>query len=110
MKLWTARNGAVLLILIVLLGGTTVAWGQFANKTSNVAGTLGGACTSSANDYVWPDTNGNILKCVSNVWTAVPVYWTMSNTRVGIGTSSPLVSLDLSQNTDAVALPVGTTS
>jgi hypothetical protein len=31
-----------------------------------------------------------------------------SGGRVGIGTSSPLVSLDLSQKTDAVALPVGT--
>ncbi|CAB3802509.1 hypothetical protein LMG28614_05626 [Paraburkholderia ultramafica] len=29
--------------------------------------------------------------------------------KVGIGTASPAVSLDLSQNTDALALPVGTT-
>jgi hypothetical protein len=44
---------------------------QFANQTGNVVGTVGGACNSSANDYAWPDTNGQILKCVSNVWTLV---------------------------------------
>ncbi len=34
----------------------------------------------------------------------------VSNTGVGIGTDSPAVSLDLSDNTDAVALPTGTTA
>jgi len=36
------------------------------------------------------------------------LIWTGNN--VGIGTDSPAVSLDLSDNTDAVALPTGTTA
>jgi hypothetical protein len=110
MKRWSARRAAVILLLLVgLLGVTTLAWGQFASKTGDTVGVVGGACTSATNTYGWPDTNGNILKCVANVWTAVAPYWDNTNVRLGIGSSSPVVTLDLSQRTDALALPVGTT-
>jgi len=33
-----------------------------------------------------------------------------SNNRIGVGTASPAVSLDLTSNTDAVAMPSGTTA
>jgi hypothetical protein len=133
-KIWRARRAGVLLLLLAgMLGVTTVAWGQYASQTGNVVGTVGGACNSSINTYGWPDTNGDILKCVSNVWTLVTqpataagsigyvqfnssgvlgassyLFWDNANFRLGIGSSAPVVSLDLSQRTDALALPVGT--
>src|SRR5579864_8304933 len=135
MKLWRARRAALILTAFVgLLGVTTLAWGQYASKTGDVVGTIGGACSSATNTYGWPDVNGDILKCVSNVWTLVTqpataagssgqvqfnsssalagsanLFWDNTNFRLGIGSSSPVVSLDLSQKTDALALPVGTT-
>jgi hypothetical protein len=57
------------LVLAIMLFLAVSAEAQYANKTGNVVGTAGGACSSAANDYAWPDTNGNILKCVSNIWT-----------------------------------------
>jgi hypothetical protein len=133
-KVWRARRAVLSLFLLAgLLGVTTVAWGQYASQTGNVVGTIGGACNSSTNTYGWPDTNGDILKCVSNVWTLVTqpataagstgyvqynnagllagsanLFWSNSLGRLGIGTTTPVVSLDLSQRTDALALPVGT--
>ena len=71
MRLWRPHRAVILLFFVGLLGVTTLAWGQFANRTGNVVGTVGGACNSGLNDYAWPDTNGNILKCVSSVWTLV---------------------------------------
>jgi hypothetical protein len=90
------------------------AHAQYANKTGNVVGTIGGTCNSSNNDYGWPDTNGNILKCVSNVWTLQGVaataagstgdvqfnnggalagsnnlFWNNSSGYLGIGTTVP---------------------
>jgi hypothetical protein len=116
-----------------MLGVKTVAWGQYASRTGNFIGAVGGACDSSTNTYGWPDANGDILKCVSNVWTPVTqpataagstgyiqfnssgvlgassnLFWDSANFRLGIGSSAPVVSLDLSQKTDALALPVGT--
>jgi hypothetical protein len=71
-KFSRARRAVLLLLLLVgMLGVTTVAWGQYASRTGNVIGTVGGACDSSTNTYGWPDANGDILKCVSNVWTLV---------------------------------------
>lgn len=102
---------------------------QFSNATGKVAGTAGQACVSATNDYAWPDTNGNILKCVSNVWTIQGVtasaagstgyvqfnnggalgadsnfFWDNTNKRVGIGTATPATSLDLSANSDGLKL------
>jgi hypothetical protein len=133
-KVWRARRAVLLLLLLTgLLGVTSVARGQYASRTGNFIGAVGGACDSSTNTYGWPDTNGDILKCVSNVWTLVTqpataagstgylqfnssgvlgassnLFWDNANFRLGIGSSAPVVSLDLSQRTDALALPVGT--
>jgi endosialidase-like protein len=121
---WSARRTSFLLLFFVgLLGVTSLAWGQFASKPGDVVGTVGDACISSANTYGWPDANGNILKCVSNVWTLVTqpgngsgaagttgqvqfnnagafaadrkFFWDNTNKRLGIGSSSPAVSLDV---------------
>jgi hypothetical protein len=44
-------------------------------------------------------------------WNITPVYMTITQTgSVGIGSTAPMVTLDLSQKTDALALPVGTTT
>jgi hypothetical protein len=114
MRPWRAHRAAIPLLFVGLLGVTTLAWGQFANQTGNVVGTVGGACNSGLNDYAWPDTNGNILKCVSSVWTLVTQpataagstgyvqfnnggvlagsanhFWDNTNNRLGIGTTAP---------------------
>jgi hypothetical protein len=133
-KFSRARRAVLSLLLLAgLLGVTTVARGQYASRTGNVIGTIGSACDSSTNTYGWPDANGDILKCVSNVWTLVTqpataagltgyvqfnnsgvlgasstLFWDNANFRLGIGSSAPVVSVDLSQKTDAFALPVGT--
>jgi hypothetical protein len=52
--------------------------------------------TGGANDTD-PYTNGHVRMTIS------------SGGKVGIGSTSPVVSLDLSKETDALALPVGTT-
>ena len=108
-------------VFALALVGTPSAHAQFANHTGNVVGTVGGTCSSSINDYAWPDTNGDILKCVSNVWTLVTqpataagstgyvqfdnagtlaasanLFWDNTNFRLGIGTTVPLAKLDVS--------------
>jgi hypothetical protein len=100
---------------------------QYANQTGNVVGTVGGACSSAGNDYAWPDTNGNVLKCVSNVWAVQGItaaaagstgyiqfnnagvlagsanhFWDNTNNRLGIGTSAPQSLLNV------YGVPVGT--
>jgi hypothetical protein len=137
MKLWRAHRAAVLLLFVGLLGVTTMAWGQFANQTGNVVGTVGGACNSGLNDYAWPDTNGNILKCVSSVWTLVTQpataagstgyvqfnnggvlagsanhFWDNTNNRLGIGTTSPQFALQVTSATqfNGIALTNGPNS
>ena len=82
----------------------------------------------------FPDPSGYVLKCVGSVWTIVSqpaaaagstgyvqfnsggalagtsnLFWNNATFRLGIGSSSPVSTLDLSRNTDALALPVGTT-
>ncbi len=112
---------------VVALGAAlcpAAAHAQFSNQTGNVAGIAGGACDSASNDYAWPDANGNILKCVSNVWTLQGVtasaagsngqvqfnnvgalgassnfYWDNTNGRVGIGTTSPGAPLEVYTST-----------
>jgi hypothetical protein len=120
-KFGRARRAVLLLLLLAgMLGGTTVAWGQYASQTGNVVGTIGGACNSSTNTYGWPDVNGDILKCVSNVWTLVTqpataagstgylqynnasllagsanLFWNNSLSRLGIGTTTPAAAFDV---------------
>lgn len=113
------RIAALALFALVLVHAPPAA-AQYTNKTGNVVGTIGGACNSTNNDYGWPDTNGNILKCVSNVWTLQGItaaaagstgyvqfnnggalagsgnlFWDNTNNRLGIGTTSPSQRLDL---------------
>ena len=45
---------------------------QFSTPSGNYAGTAGASCTGLGIQYAWPDINGQILQCVSNVWTVVP--------------------------------------
>jgi hypothetical protein len=61
-------------------------------------GTVAGALTSGQICY----TNGTDIVCDTNSPT-------LSGTNLGIGSTLPAVSLDLSQRTDAVSLPSGTT-
>ena len=115
-----ARRVAV--FMLALLGtmpyAPHAARAQFTSPSS--VGTVGGACSGSTYTYGWPDANGNILKCVSNIWTLQGVaataagstgqvqfnnagalgassnfYWDNTNGRVGIGTTAPLTALDL---------------
>lgn len=62
-------------------------------------GSGGGVVTSA-------DASGNI-SIQSN---GTNVFTVANNYKVGIGTVSPAVSLDLSANTDAMLLPIGTTA
>jgi hypothetical protein len=113
-KFWRARRAVpFVLILLGLLGVTTVAWGQFSTQPGNAVGTVGGACNDTVYTYGWPDGNGDILKCVSNVWTLVTqpasaagstgyvqfnnagllagsanLFWDNTNYRLGIGTTT----------------------
>jgi hypothetical protein len=123
-KFRRARRAVPFLLLLAgLVGVTPLAWGQYASKTGDVVGTVGGACTTSANTYGWPDVNGDVLKCVSNVWTLVTqsvaaagstgyvqfnnanalaadsnLFWDNTNKRLGIGMTSPQSALDVNGN------------
>jgi hypothetical protein len=58
----------------VLLVAPDLAWAgtaymQYSTSPPNdFAGTAGAACVTTSTTYAWPDINGNVLKCVSNVW------------------------------------------
>jgi hypothetical protein len=115
------RRVAICTVLaLALAGAPLLAHAQFANKAGNVVGTIGGTCNSSFNDYGWPDTNGNILKCVANIWTLVTLpagaagstgyvqfnsggalagsanlFWNNSSSYLGIGTATPESELEV---------------
>jgi hypothetical protein len=119
-KFWRARRAVPFLLLLVgLLGVTTLAWGQFSTQPGNAVGTV--ACNDTIYTYGWPDGNGDVLKCVSNVWTLVTqpataagstgyvqfdnagllagssnLFWDNTNYRLGIGTATPKSALDVS--------------
>ncbi|WP_157083374.1 hypothetical protein [Bradyrhizobium manausense] len=60
--------GTAVALLAILGSMPTLA--QFASKPGDAVGAAGGACDSTIMNFGWPDANGNILKCVSNVWQA----------------------------------------
>ncbi|MCP3381233.1 hypothetical protein NLM31_12870 [Bradyrhizobium sp. CCGUVB4N] len=57
---------------------------QYASRPGYSVGTAGAACDGTNMQYGWPDANGNILKCVSNVWQTQGISATAggSNTQV----------------------------
>jgi Chaperone of endosialidase len=50
---------------------STALLAQISTPTSKYAGTAGASCAGLGIQYAWPDINGQILQCVSNVWTVV---------------------------------------
>ena len=79
----------------VLTGGTTATVALGLNGA-------GGGAASGSTGYVQFNNSGAFLG-TSNL------FWDNTNNRLGIGSPAPTVGLDLSQKTDAIALPVGTT-
>jgi hypothetical protein len=65
-----ALSLTVLLIFAALLG-PIIARAQFASPTGSYAGTAGQSCAGLGQQFAWPDANGHMLQCVSNVWAAV---------------------------------------
>jgi Chaperone of endosialidase len=66
-----------------------------------VIGGSGGGSANGSTGYVQFNNSGAFLG-TSNL------FWDNTNNRLGIGSPTPMVALDLSQKTDALALPVGT--
>jgi Chaperone of endosialidase len=113
-----AQCGMGLALSAVVLW-TSTAFAQFATPPGYSAGTTGAACSGSSINYAWPDANGNVLQCVSNVWTVVGqsiaaagvtgdvqynnagalagaanLFWNNGSGFLGIGTNVPGNALD----------------
>jgi hypothetical protein len=68
------RTGSWWIFLCVFGGAmlvATVALAQFATPPGKYAGTAGSSCAGLGQQYAWPDPNGQILQCVSSIWTVV---------------------------------------
>jgi hypothetical protein len=78
-------------IFLCVFGGailiTTVSLAQFATPTGKYAGTAGSSCAGLGQQYAWPDANGQVLQCVSNVWTLVNLSGTGA-TSIFLGSSA----------------------
>jgi hypothetical protein len=73
------------------------------------AQTIGGACATTGIVTLTGANPGEMLYCNgSNLWDLAEAY--SSTGSVGIGSTSPVDSLDISQKTDAVSLPSGTSA
>jgi hypothetical protein len=82
-----------------------------------LAGTAGGACTTSG-QFAWPDSSGQILKCNSGTWAVTlgtTGIWSLngssayySSGNVGIGTATPLAILNPYQSAGTVGNLLGT--
>jgi hypothetical protein len=68
-----------------------------------VIGGSGGGIPAGTTGQVQFNSGSNTFNANANL------TWDNTNFRLGIGSATPTVSLDLSQKTDALALPVGTT-
>src|ERR1700678_2253094 len=53
----------------ILISAASLA--QVATPTGKYAGTAGSSCAGLGMQYAWPDVNGQILQCVSNIWVVV---------------------------------------
>jgi hypothetical protein len=76
-----------LLLAILCLVASGQAHAQFATPTGHYAGTAGSSCAGLGQQYAWPDANGQILQCVSNVWTLVSPSSVSSGVYLGTSTS-----------------------
>jgi hypothetical protein len=66
---------------------SAVALAQLATPTGMYAGTAGASCAGLGMQYAWPDANGQILACVSNVWTVVSPSSVSSGVYLGTSVS-----------------------
>jgi hypothetical protein len=114
----------------ILISSTSFA--QISTPSGKYAGTAGASCAGLGQQYAWPDANGQVLQCVSNVWTLVSqtagaagstgqvqfnnagalgassnFFWDNTNNRLGIGTTAPVVKLDVI-GTSVAAGSIGT--
>jgi hypothetical protein len=76
-----------LLLAVLFFFAPRQAHAQFATPTGNYAGTAGSSCAGLGQQYAWPDANGQILQCVSNVWTLVSPSSISSGVHLGTSTS-----------------------
>ncbi|MCP3476668.1 hypothetical protein NLM33_41610 [Bradyrhizobium sp. CCGUVB1N3] len=69
-----SRDALRAAVVLTTLAGTlcpTTASSQFASRPGYSVGTAGAVCDGSNMLYGWPDANGQLLKCSSNVWSIV---------------------------------------
>ncbi len=116
------RNVSPALLALAALGAAIcaphAARAQF--TTLNPVTAAGTTCDNSIQTWGWPDANGNVLKCVSNVWTLQGVaataagssgqvqfnsggtlgassnlFWNNSSGYLGVGTATPQSAMDV---------------
>jgi hypothetical protein len=105
---------------MTLLLTAPTARAQYAVPAGKYAGTAGQSCADLAQNFAWPDANGNVLQCVSNVWVVVSqpmaaaglngyvqynnggalagagnLFWNSTSNLLGIGTASPANAIDV---------------
>jgi hypothetical protein len=80
-----AVPGLLLAVLFFFASGQAHA--QFATPTGKYAGTAGSSCAGLGQQYAWPDANGQILQCMSDVWTLVSPSSVSSGVYLGTSTA-----------------------
>ncbi|WP_156944184.1 hypothetical protein [Bradyrhizobium sp. Ec3.3] len=107
-------NSLIGVLALIALLNPAQSPAQLATPPGFAVGTSGQSCSGSSIQYGWPDANGQILKCSSNVWSVVTqtagaggangqvqfnssnalagnsnLFWDNTNNRLGIGTAAP---------------------